>query len=221
MDKLVRKIEVPLAKQAISDAGLYLAKPQDITRLAEIAMGAYQDYPLHNWFTNGRYDRRASKQIMETSLHTMERDGVIYADSQQLNGFAAWLPFGFTGSKTIPFLTHGGLRLILHSGPKIIGKLLSYETFAMKLKKKYTENMDWYLYNLSILPEAQGKGIATKLLRPMLDFCDRENTVCYLETNKESNVALYKHFEFQLAEQDLVPGSNVMHYAMTRQPKSI
>ena len=81
--------------------------------------------------------------------------------------------------------------------------------------------MDWYLYNLSILPEAQGKGIATKLLRPMLDFCDRENTVCYLETNKESNVALYKHFEFQLAEQDLVPGSNVMHYAMTRQPKSI
>ena len=29
------------------------------------------------------------------------------------------------------------------------------------------------------------------------------------------------HFEFQLAEQDLVPGGNVMHYAMTRQPKSI
>lgn len=221
MDKLVRKIEVPLAKKAISEAGLYIAGPQDMEKLAEIAMDAYQDYPLHNWFTHGRYDREASKRIMETSLRTMEKDGVIYADSAQLNGFAAWLPLGFTGSKTIPFLTHGGLKLILHSGPQIIGKLLSYETYAMKLKKKYTENVDWYLYNLSVSSRAQGKGIATKLLRPMLDFCDRENIVCYLETNKECNVTLYEHFGFQLAEQNLIPKSDVMHYAMTRPPRQV
>lgn len=221
MDKLVRKIEVPLAKKAVSDAGLYIAESGDMERLAEIAMDAYRDYPLHNWFTNGRYDHEASKRIMEVSLRTMAKDGVIYADSPELNGFAAWLPLGFTGSKTIPFLTHGGIRLILHAGPQIIGKLLSYETFAMKLKKKYTENVDWYLYNLSVSPRAQGKGIATKLLRPMLDFCDRENIVCYLETNKQSNVDLYEHFGFRLAEQGPVPGSNVMHYAMTRPPKPV
>ena len=218
MDKLVRKIEVPLAKKAISDAGLYIAAPQDMERLAEVAMDAYQDYPLHNWLTGGHYDREASKRIMETSLRTMERDGVIYADSPQISGFAAWLPLGFAGSRAIPFLAHGGLGLIFRSGPQIIGKLVSYESYAMKLKKKYTGNVDWYLYNLSVSPKAQGRGIATRLLRPMLDFCDRENMVCYLETNKESNVALYEHFEFQLAEQGLVPGSNVMHYAMTRPP---
>lgn len=218
MDKLVRKIEVPLAKKAVSDAGLCIAGPKDLQKLAEIAMDAYEDYPLHNWFTNGRYDREASKRIMEVSLRTMEKDGVIYADSVQPNGFAAWLPLGFTGSKTIPFLTHGGLKLILHCGPQIIGKLLSYETYAMNLKKKYTKNVDWYLYNLSLSPKDQGKGIATKLLRPMLDFCDRENMVCYLETNKESNVSLYTHFGFRLEEQGIVPGSSVMHYAMTRTP---
>ena len=221
MDKLVRKIEVPLAKKAVSDAGLYIAGPGDMERLAEIAMDAYRDYPLHNWFTNGRYDCEASKRIMEVSLRTMLKDGVIYADSPQPNGFAAWLPLGFTGSKTIPFLVHGGIRLILHSGPQIIGKLLSYERYAMDLKRKYTENVDWYLYNLSVLPQAQGRGIATKLLRPMLDFCDRENIVCYLETNQARNVTLYKHFGFQLAEQGLVPGSNVMHYAMMRSPRPV
>ena len=221
MDKLVRRIEVPLAKKAISDAGLYIAEPGDIDRLAEIAMDAYQDYPLHNWLTNGRYDREASRRIMEVSLRTMVKDGVIYADSTQFSGFAAWLPLGFTGSKAIPFLIHGGIRLILCAGPQIIGKLLSYETFAMRLKKKYTENVDWYLYNLSVLPQAQGKGIATKLLRPMLDFCDRENIVCYLETNKQSNVDMYEHFAFRLAEQNLIPGSDVMHYAMTRSPKPV
>ena len=91
MDKLVRKIEVPLAKSAITDAGLYIASPEDIGRLAEVAMEAYQDYPLHNWLTNGHYDREASKRIMEVSLRTMANDGVIYADSPELNGFAAGL----------------------------------------------------------------------------------------------------------------------------------
>ena len=152
MDKLVRKIEVPLAKSAITDAGLYIASPEDIGRLAEVAMEAYQDYPLHNWLTNGHYDREASKRIMEVSLRTMANDGVIYADSPELNGFAAWLPLGFTGSKTVPFLTNGGLRLILRAGPGIIGRLLTYETFAMRLKEKYTANVDWYLYNLSVRP---------------------------------------------------------------------
>ena len=218
MDKLVRKIEVPLAKSAITDAGLYIASPEDIGRLAEVAMEAYQDYPLHNWLTNGHYDREASKRIMEVSLRTMANDGVIYADSPELNGFAAWLPLGFTGSKTIPFLTHGGMGLIAHSGPSIIGRLLTYEKFAMELKKKYTSNVDWYLYNLSVSQKAQGKGIAGKLLRPMLAFCDREKMVCYLETNKESNVAMYEHFGFSLKEKGLIPKSHVMHYAMTRQP---
>ena len=103
MDKLVRKIEIPLARNAIRKAGLYLVTKEDVDRLAEIAADAYQDYPLHNWFTNGKYDKIASKLIMQISLKTMTEDAVIYADSEEMNGFAVWLPLGFTGSKTIPF----------------------------------------------------------------------------------------------------------------------
>ena len=68
MDKLVRKIEIPLARNAIQKAGLYLVAKDDLDRLAEIAADAYQDYPLHNWFTKGKYDRVASKLIMQISL---------------------------------------------------------------------------------------------------------------------------------------------------------
>ena len=198
MDKLVRKIEVPLAKKIIEKAGLYIVKKEDLDRLADIAADAYQDYPLHNWFTNGKYDKKASKLIMQISLKTMTEDAVIYADSEEMNGFAVWLPIGFTGSKTLPFLANGGLELILHSGPGIIGRLLTYENYAMNLKKGFTDNYDWYLYNLSIKKDAQGKGIASKLLRPMLQFCDDEKMVAYLETNKASNVDLYKHYNFEL-----------------------
>lgn len=39
MDKLVRKIEIPLARNAITKAGLYLVDKKDLDRLAEIAAG--------------------------------------------------------------------------------------------------------------------------------------------------------------------------------------
>ena len=218
MDKLDRKIEIPLARKIIEKAGLYIVQEKDLDRLADVAADAYQDYPLHNWFTKGRYDKKASKLIMQISLKTMTEDAIIYADSEELNGFAVWLPFGFTGSKTMPFLLNGGLKLICHSGLGIIGRLLTYETYAMNLKKEFTDNYDWYLYNLSIKKEAQGMGMASKLMRHMIKFCDDEKMVAYLETNKGSNVSLYNHYGFELKKEEVIPKTSVVHYAMVRQP---
>ena len=218
MDKLVRKIEVPLARGAIEKAGLYMVQPKDIDRLSEVAADAYRDYPLHNWLTKGKYDEKASELLMKVTLRTMTEDAVIYADSEEINGFAAWLPFGFEGNKTLPFLKNGGLKLFLHTGIGFIGRLLAYEKYAMNLKKEFTDHYDWYLFNLSIKKDSQGKGIASKLMRPMLQFCDDERMVAYLETNKAVNVGLYQHYGFDLMKEELIPSSPVMHYAMVRKP---
>ena len=218
MDKLVRKIERPLAKKVVEKAGLYIVPKSRVKELASVAADAYLDYPLHNWFFGGKYDEHLSEKIMEITLRTMADDAVIYADSEEINGYAVWLPLGYNGSKVLPFLANGGLDFIFHSGFRIVGKLITYESYAMNLKKEFTGNVDWYLYNLSVKKSAQGKGIAGKLLRPMLEFCDRENIVTYLETNKESNVSLYEHFGFELSRKEMIPKSTVMHYAMVRKP---
>ena len=221
MDKLVRKIEIPLAKRVIEKAGLYIVQKKDIDRLAEVAADAYRDYPLHNWFTKGKYDAKASELLMKVTLKTMTEDAIIYADSEEINGYAVWLPFGFTGNKTLPFLRNGGLKLFLHSGVGFFGRLLTYEKYAMNLKKEFTDNYDWYLFNLSVKHDVQGKGIASKLMRPMLQFCDDERMVSYLETNKESNVGLYRHYGFDLMKEEQIPKSTVTHYAMVRKPKDM
>ena len=219
MDKLVRKIEIPLARNAIEKAGLYIVQKKDLERMAEVAADAYRDYPLHNWLSKGKYDEKASKLLMHITLKTMTEDAIIYADSEEMNGFAAWLPFGFSGNKAMPFLLNGGLKLIFHSGFGIINRLSAYEKYAMNLKKEFTDNYDWYLFNLSIKKDAQGKGIASKLMRPMLQFCDDERMVAYLETNKDVNVGLYQHYGFELKKEELIPKTEVYHYAMVRYPK--
>ena len=219
MDKLVRQIEIPIARKKIERAGLYLVQEKDLERLAKIAADAYEGYPLHNWLTKGKYDPKASELLMLVTLRTMMKDAVIYADSEEMNGFAAWLPQGFTGNEALPFILNGGLKLFFHAGFGLIGRLLTYENYAMGLKKEFTDHFDWYLFNLSIKKEAQGKGIASKLMKPMLKFCDDEKMVAYLETNKESNVGLYEHYGFDLMKEELVPNTPVTHYSMVRQPK--
>ena len=86
----------------------------------------------------------------------------------------------------------------------------------MKLKENNSSSNDWYLYNLSVVKDKQGKGIASKLLKPMLQFLNEQNKGCYLETNKKANVNLYEHFGFRLMEEGMVPKSNVYHYAMRK-----
>ena len=208
--------EFELAAEVIKDAGLYIVKPEDIEKLAESAKNSYGGYPLHDWFAGGTYDGETTKQIIHISLKTMINDGRIYADSEEINGFAMWLPPNYPGVNALAFLFSGGFKLILHAGLGIVGRLLSYESYAMKLKENNSSSNDWYLYNLSVVKDKQGKGIASKLLKPMLQFLNEQNKGCYLETNKKENVNLYEHFGFKLMEEGMVPKSNVKHYAMRK-----
>lgn len=72
---------------------------------------------------------------------------------------------------------------------------------------------------ISLSKNAQGKGLASKLLRPMLGFCDDEKMVAYLETNKEPNVGLYRHYGFDLMLEEHILKTLVTHYVMIRHPK--
>ena len=95
MDKLVRKIEVPLGIKAIEKAGLYIVQKKDLDRLAEVAADAYQDYPLHNWLTKGKYDAKASKIPMlepSDSKEALEFTKLAYELSEKY-GFAEYKYF--------------------------------------------------------------------------------------------------------------------------------
>ena len=191
----------------------------DLEKLAEAAADAYKDYPLHNWFMSGKYNEKISKEIMLISLKIMHKSGIIYADSKDMNGFTVWLSNDYNGIKTLPFLFNGGFKLIFTFKFKLIARMISYEEFAVGIENELTDDKNWYLYNLSVKKEAQGKGIASKLLKPMLEFYDEQNIRCFLETNNYPNIAIYERFGFKLKKEAMIPDSNVNHYAMFREPK--
>jgi GNAT superfamily N-acetyltransferase len=55
----------------------------------------------------------------------------------------------------------------------------------------------WYLSVLGTDPAAQGRGLATAVLAPILEQCDRDGVDAYLESSKERNLDYYARFGFR------------------------
>jgi RimJ/RimL family protein N-acetyltransferase len=59
-----------------------------------------------------------------------------------------------------------------------------------KVQAKHPHIPHWYLMAVGVAPEVQGQGYCSKLLKPVLDICDRTQTPAYLEnSNHKSNSA--------------------------------
>jgi len=58
----------------------------------------------------------------------------------------------------------------------------------------------YYLYMIGVLNEAQGNGLASKLMNPILKYCQSENIPVFLETANPRNVEIYKKKGFVITD---------------------
>lgn len=64
----------------------------------------------------------------------------------------------------------------------------------------------WHLDPLTVVPERQGQGIGSQLLRYFCDQVDKTGLAAYLETDRPENVRLYERFGWQIKEEETVLG---------------
>jgi ribosomal protein S18 acetylase RimI-like enzyme len=74
------------------------------------------------------------------------------------------------------------------------------------MRKTYAPGPHLYLQTIGIRPEAQGQGLASRLIRPFLAEADRRGLPCYTETVTPENVGLYEHYGFRVVEMRHLPG---------------
>jgi GNAT superfamily N-acetyltransferase len=65
----------------------------------------------------------------------------------------------------------------------------------------------YYVRDIGVHPDIQGRGLGSALMRPTLDRCDREGLPAYIEASSERSAALYARLGFQLIEELRVWGS--------------
>lgn len=188
----------------------------NIDKFAECAALAYHDYPLFKYLTKETCKHNIIKQIISSSIYAMGNDVVGYSYDEEINAVALFAPPNYEGTKTMPFLLNGGIKIAYMAPFTTFERLLKYEGHAMKLKKNHTNNESWYLYNVTVKPNYQNLGLGSKLLNPMFEYFDKTGQDCYLETHNEDNIKFYEKFGFNLVETSNIPKTNIKHYSMLR-----
>lgn len=63
----------------------------------------------------------------------------------------------------------------------------------------------WYLAILGTDPAAQGRGLGSRVLAPVLERCDEDGVGAYLESSKERNIAFYARHGFRVTRALRLP----------------
>jgi GNAT superfamily N-acetyltransferase len=76
----------------------------------------------------------------------------------------------------------------------------------------------WYLGAVGTRPNAQRRGSAVRVVRPVLDQCDAAGVLAYLESSNPRNVTFYERLGFVAVEAISLPGGPTLT-GMQREPR--
>lgn len=82
--------------------------------------------------------------------------------------------------------------------------------------KRVGENCIHIVY-FAVRERFHGKGVAHKLITPVLKYADQNGVTVALETHNENNVALYRHYGFDVFDS-FSKGFGLTEYCLVRRP---
>ncbi len=205
-------------RRYIESKNLYLMQKKDIDRFVECAVASYGNisYPLNDYFMGRLCTDEDLRAMWLFNLRYFCNNALIYADSPECNAWVLWIEPGCKGVSVFQFLLHGGFRMTASLGIGSLKRIMTYEDYSKEVRMNATGGREWYWYNLVVRPEAQGKHLVSKLLKPMLEYCEQSGRPVFLETHSEKNVGIYGHFGFEVVSDGTIPGTDVTHWGMVK-----
>jgi ribosomal protein S18 acetylase RimI-like enzyme len=198
----------PAVRRAISE---------DVPRIVETLVRAFDDDPVPNFLFRGdRHRRHGLQRFFSIQLrHSYLADGEVWT-TPETTGAAMWAP---------PAKARPGLRDLLHLLPLVpdllgLGREAGTAMRLLQEVEKARPTQDhWYLATIGTAPGHQGRGIGSALLTEVLDRVDREGLPAYLESSKERNVPFYRRHGFEVTREIRLSDAPPL-WLMWREPTS-
>ncbi len=193
---------------------LRLNKPH-IKPAVRVLTEAFQNYPLLNYYYPDELaKKRIAHYFLSLELFSSIRYGEIYATSHNLEGVAVWIPSDKYPMTFCRLLRSVPLSVIFGLGRYGGNKMKHLSDYIDAVHQRLAPFKHWFLQTVGVKPQSQGRGYASKLIRPMLARIDEEGLPCYLETMSEHNVQLYEHLGFKVVDKSTIPKTNLTNWAM-------
>ena len=188
----------------------------DISRAADTFSKAMVNDPLHVYFFPDPGSRLKKLTAMYTFMIRMNFLKA-FRTSASCEGIIIWEePFEHAFKVSFKEYITGSL-LFFKVGPRSLLRMMKYQEWSAKLKKESIEDPYWYLNVVIVDPEHQGKGFASKLIKPVLVKADENRQKVCLETQNENNLPIYEKYGFTTLSEHRVPGTEIRHFIMVRE----
>ncbi len=193
----------------LADPGLRRATSEDVHHLKAVLAEAFFEDPVFGWLMPEDSKRRARlRRYFGIELrHLALARGRVWTRSD-LTGAALSLPPGAWRSPVRVTLLEGSALGIHVSRAARLGAAMEWH---------HVHERHYYVRDVGVHPDIQGKGLGSALLRPTLDRCDREGLPAYLEASSERSAALYERLGFQLTGELRIASSPLLRL-MLRPP---
>ena len=193
------------------------ATPDDVPQLAAAFARAFYDDPLMSWMVPDRSNRlERLRRFFTHSLRRMITKNVrdVYT-TINVAGAATWAQPG-EWKLPVRVMLPGVPGMLRAVGPAAMARISRAHIF---LEAKHPHEPHMYLEGLATDPPHQRQGIASALLRHVLDRCDVEGLPAYLTTQNPDNVPFYVRHGFTITGEIDIPAGGPHMWLMWRDPR--
>jgi len=191
------------------------ATSADVPALARMLARAFLDDPVASWaWRPDRLRLGALERFQAVRLRQLLAGEEVWTNDE-LTCAALWAPPGRWHSslretaELVPSFVH----------PRLLMRMPMVALGWEKLERAHPHKPPHvYLALLGTEPDAQGRGLGSAVLAPVLEQCDSDGVGAYLESSKKRNIDFYARHGFRvLGEIQLVRGPTM--WKMWRDPR--
>lgn len=190
---------------------------EDFDAALSVIVAAFQNGSLYKFVAP---DASARAEFLEAMFRLrmkfcLKKAEVYVAVAEKIVGVAVWIP-PYVAMMQEDMAESGGAEVFDKMTPDVRKRWTDFAAELSRLMKKYIQQPFWSLAPIVVLPERQGEGIASLLIRKQLEKIDAQKLPCVLATQDEKNVVIYQRYGFKVVGEDKIPASSVINYAMVR-----
>ncbi|MFD7713229.1 GNAT family N-acetyltransferase [Streptomyces sp. NPDC059786] len=190
-----------------------------VTRLLD---AAFQDDPVSGWIFPGEaHRRRTHPLLMAAFFDVVLAEGRVDV-TEDGTACALWLPVPADDGQADGGAEGDGAE---DDGPARLRAAVDPDNERVETVARLTGGVHpagrahVYLWMIGVVPERQGEGLGTALMRPVLERCDREGLPAYLEASNARSRALYERLGFAVTGPAVVLPDGPLMWPMWREPR--
>jgi ribosomal protein S18 acetylase RimI-like enzyme len=167
----------------------------DVDLINRILLASFRNDPHLTWLLEESKNKFKLNILIDYVVHQTLRRGEIYLTDDN-KGVALW-DFERDEKISLHYIWRN-LSFLIRIGTRSVARILKSEAHVHNNFRKYPRYC--HLYMIGVLPEAQGKGLASALMNPMIRRMKELAIPVFLETANPRNVDIYKKKDFKIFE---------------------